>query len=317
MTAYLLVNFGGPRNLEEIPLFLTTLLTDPDVIKSKIPFLFRAIAKKRAKLVALDYREIGGKSPIFEETERLAALLEKRLQAKVFTFHRYLPTTHQETIKKINLFEGERLLVFPLFPQFSYTTTGSCARFFHKHLNKNCLKKMEWIRSYPNHPAFCTLWQETIRKKMHEVECAEEDSFFLYSAHGLPQSYVERGDFYPKECLLSKERIHRAFPKAVSLLSFQSEFGKAPWVKPSTKKVCQQIGDYAQGRSNVFVIPLSFTSDHIETLFEIEKGYLPDINRQGFNSYRVPTLQDHPGWVEAITTIMHEAVPVPTQTLFC
>ena len=134
----LLVNFGGPRSLDEISPFLTALLTDRDVIDSKLPnflhhLLFSRIAKKRAIQVKEDYAKIGGRSPIFEDTEKLAELLATSTGQPIFTFHRYLPSTHAASVTSIEASKGP-IKVFPLFPQFSYATTGSIARWFSHHL---------------------------------------------------------------------------------------------------------------------------------------------------------------------------------------
>src|SRR5579872_6090218 len=123
----ILVNFGGPRSLDEIPFFLEELLTDRDLIHTRWPdwahkFLFRRVARKRSRTVCHDYETIGGKSPIFFDTERIADLLTSE-NSPVLTFHRYLPATHAESLKKISdlVQTAKEIRVLPLFPQFSYT----------------------------------------------------------------------------------------------------------------------------------------------------------------------------------------------------
>src|SRR5579885_3024221 len=138
--AFLIVNFGGPRNLEEIAPFLRELLTDQDVVRSGWPqfihnILFSRIAKKRARQIAHDYALIGGGSPIYRDTEELARQLRTLLKAPVYTFHRYLTATHADFISKIQQDQADEIVVFPLFPQFSYSTTGSIAKWLQKRID--------------------------------------------------------------------------------------------------------------------------------------------------------------------------------------
>src|SRR6185295_13080592 len=122
---------------------------------------------------------------------------------------------------------------------------------------------------YAGHPAFIKAYQRRIAEFMQEKELKEEETIFLFSAHGLPQKYIDAGDIYESECNLSFQLVAKGFPKAISKLSYQSKFGKGEWLRPYTDKLCQEIED--EGRKNLVFVPISFTSDHIETLFEVEK----------------------------------------------
>lgn len=311
-TAYLLVNFGGPRNLNEVEEFLIELLTDQEVIRTSLPaflhrLLFTRVAKKRAKKVIPDYALIGGKSPIFEDTEVIAERVGKILNSEVMVFHRYLPKMHGEFIEKMeHLHEVDEIRVLPLFPQFSYATTGSIALWFSKHLPLRIVDKMNWIKSYPNHPLYLRALEACLRDFLKGADLCEEKCVLLFSAHGLPKRYIHTGDSYEQECRLTFEHLKSRFSKALSLLSYQSRFGKEEWIRPYTDEVCKEIGIWAQGRKNVVVIPLSFTSDHIETLYEIEKLYLPVIYEQGIQSYRCPALNRRADWLQAIAAIFSE-----------
>ncbi|MBI3236407.1 MAG: ferrochelatase, partial [Chlamydiales bacterium] len=270
----ILVNFGGPRSLEEIEPFLIELLTDQDVVSTSFPpflhrLLFTRIAKKRAKEIKTDYQKIGGKSPIFEDTEAIASRLRSKLPFPLITFHRYLPDTHPFFFQELKKLEGcEKIRVFPFFPQFSYTTTGSIARFFQKNLCGKLVDKLFWIKSYPTQDPFVKAFQNTIRKCLEDNSLLEEETLLLFSAHGLPQRYVLAGDPYQKECEQSFAKIAKGFPLAGHKLSYQSLFGKEVWIKPYTSQLCKTL---QTPYKNVVVVPLSFTSDHIETLFEIEE----------------------------------------------
>lgn len=320
MTAYLIVNFGGPRSLSEIEPFLSALLTDRDVVRTNLPqvfnnYLFRRIAKKRAVKVAADYESIGGKSPIYADTEYVAEELRKKLNAPVLTFHRYLPPTHANSLAAIEALDAEEIRVFPMFPQFTYATTGSIARLFKNKLSKKTLDKLKWVKSYPSHSAFITVTQKAIREFLEAHRLKEEDILFFFSAHGLPQEFVDEGDLYAYECRLSYAGVMKGFSKAEGLLAYQSKFGPGEWLRPYTQDVCEQIEKYRKGRETVLFIPISFTSDHIETLFEIEQQYIPIIREQGLFAYRLPALNRRPDWIEAIAEILNQFTPASTSML--
>ncbi len=317
----LIVNFGGPRDLTEIREFLTALLTDQDVIRTSFPpfihrWIFQRVAKKRAEKIKVDYEMIGGGSPIYKDTETLAATLRQQIAGPIITFHRYLPKTHAAFVKEIEQYvDAEEIRVFPMFPQFSYATTGSIARWFSEHLSKEIVNKMRWIKSYPADLGYVTSFQACIRNFLNENALEEEKTILLFSAHGLPQKFITTGDVYQKECEQSFENIAKAFPKALCKLTYQSKFGRGEWIRPYTNESCEEIGDWGNGYSTVVFIPLSFTSDHIETLFEVEKLYLPICRDKGLIALRAPALNQSPDWIEAIRSILEEGDCVENREL--
>lgn len=320
MQSLILVNFGGPRNLEEIPAFLTALLQDRDVIRTKLPswmhnFLFRRIALRRAKKTAHDYEAIGGKSPIYFDTEMLAEILALELKRPVVTFHRYLPDTHKKSIEAIEELTNDRLTVLPLFPQFSYATTGSIARFFTNHLRPETVQKLRWIRSYAHHEAFISAHERHLASYLKNHGLSSQNTALLFSAHGLPLSFIETGDTYQAECERSYFQIMKRFPGFVSRLAYQSKFGRGEWLRPSTEDICLSASTWNEGKEKIVIIPLSFTSDHIETLFEIEQLYLPLLQNQGLQGYRCPALNLEPYWIQALAHIAQDTQGVNTQTL--
>lgn len=317
---FLIANFGGPRTLGEIEPFLKELLTDGDVIRSRLPkwiqdFLFRRVAKKRSVSIAKDYQLIGGKSPIFEETEALAKIVEQKSEIKVVTFHRYLPSTHRQFIESLKLLDCDEIRVFPMFPQFTYATTGSMARWFDKHLPREIVLKMRWVKSYPAHPGFVKAEQNLIRQTLKKHELKEEESILLFSAHGVPKSFIANGDIYLDECIASYEKVKEGFSDCLCRLSFQSQFGKEEWIRPYTNEVCEEILSWGRGRKNVIFVPITFTSDHIETLFEIEHLYMPLIKERGLEAFRVPALTFDPIWIESIVELLKTESFCNTQML--
>lgn len=313
-----LANFGGPRNLGEIELFLRTLLTDQEVVRTRFPswlhnWIFSRAAKKRAPKIAEDYALIGGKSPIYEDTEKLAASLSQALGIPVLCFHRYLPPTHAVFLKEIEKFQN--ILVFPLFPQFSYATTGSIALWFSRNLPNKLTTRLRWIKSYAGHSAFIRCTQEGIREYLREKNLKEEETILLFSAHGVPKKFVTTGDIYEKECQVSFEQVARAFPRSLCQLSYQSRFGPEEWLRPYTDEKCKEILSWNQGYKNVLFIPISFTSDHIETLFEIEYLYLPLIREKGLSAFRLPAINCRPDWPEVVMEILEKENKVSNETL--
>ena len=152
--------------------------------------------------------------------------------------------------------------------------------------------------------SYIAAFQQTIREALQEEGWSDEETTLLFSPHGLPEKFVAQGDPYAKECELSLRAITAAFPKAGSLLSYQSKFGRGEWLRPYTDELCKEIQAHVRNCKNVLVIPLSFTSDHIETLFEVERLYLPLLRAQGMQARRCPALNRRDDWVDAIVQIL-------------
>ncbi|MBS0626075.1 MAG: ferrochelatase [Verrucomicrobia bacterium] len=317
---YLLVNFGGPRSLSEVPHFLTELLQDRDLIRTKFPdffhkWLFGRVARKRAKKIVHDYEKIGGRSPIYFDTEEIARKLSNLLESPVHTFHRYLPETHANSLRQIEASKAKEIRVIPLFPQFSYATTGSIARFLAQNLCCRTVNRLRWIKSYAGHPAFITSYQKRIADFLSEKNLAPSEAILLFSAHGVPRSFICTGDLYETECEISYRRTLSHFPSSLGRLSFQSKFGRGEWLRPYTDETCESILDWNQNRRHVVFVPITFTSDHIETLFEVEELYLPLIRNRDLSAYRCPALNQEPYWIKALSHIAREENTVGTQML--
>lgn len=308
-TPLILANFGGPRDLNEVYPFLKSLLTDRDVISTPLPsflntLLFTWIAKRRTPKVSREYLSMGGGSPIFKCTETVAGLLREKTNRRIITFHRYIPALHQPFIEELSRLENRMIDIFPLFPQFTYATTGSIARWFQDHLPQKITNEMRWIKSYPDHPSFAQLHARKINFFLNQNDLSAKDSILLFSAHGIPQKYVDRGDIYFSECLRSYQSIMTHFPITLGRLCFQSKFGPGQWLKPYTSESCENILSWNQNRKNVVFIPISFTSDHIETLCEIENDYMTVVRDKGLNAFRVPAFNDDSDWIETIAEIL-------------
>lgn len=306
--------------MHEIRPFLTELLTDQDVVRARLPSwihnrLFRRIAKKRSLKIRKDYAFIGGKSPIYFDTENIREILSQKLKKNIGTFHRYLSATHADSLKQIEASAAKEIRVLPLFPQFSYATTGSSAHFLSKHLSSKTLNKLRWIKSYPAHPSFIEAYQTRIASFLSQENLKEEETALLFSAHGVPQSFIDTGDIYQSECELSFQALSEKFPQSSSFLSYQSKFGPGEWLRPYTDEMCETVLHWSQMKKNIVIIPLTFTSDHIETLFEIERLYLPPIRARGLKAFRCPALNLESYWIDGLQELLKETNLCTTRML--
>lgn len=318
---HVIVNFGGPRSLCEVEEFLICLFRDQEVLRTRLPqwahnLFFTRLAKKRAVQTVEDYAAIGGKSPIYDDTEAIAEEVGALIQEPILVFHRYLPATHAAFIEALhNIPADAEVRIFPLFAQFSCATTGSIATWFAKHVPPQIVKRMRWIRSYPAHNRYIAAFASRIRRFLEEKRVEEARCILLFSAHGLPEEFIRTGDVYQKECELTFERLSSRFPKALSRLCYQSQFGKQKWIGPSTPDLCSTIDVWKEERDTAVIVPLSFTSDHIETLFEVEKLYIPVIAAKGLRALRCPALNRDADWLSAMAHLVRDEPTVPNHSL--
>ncbi|BAE81641.1 ferrochelatase [Chlamydia felis Fe/C-56] len=314
VSVYLLANFGGPRHASDIEVFLTSLLTDRDVTGKFLPpfihkRLFSFIAKKRVAKVLPQYNCIGGFSPIYRDTEDLADTLSLYLDAPVITFHRYLPDTHQLTVQRLKAFGDCPVIGVPLFPHFTYSVTGSIVRFIHAHLP---LLNISWISHFGNHPQFIFCMIDHILKFLQSHDISIHDCCLLFSAHGLPMRYINKGDPYNKHCEKSFKTISERLPNIETHLCYQSKFGPGRWLTPSTKDVCETL---KTDKTYVLIVPFGFTSDHIETLYEIEKEYIPILKAREYRALRVPAIYQSPEWAASLATIIQSTPRAEKESL--
>jgi ferrochelatase len=211
--------------------------------------------------------------------------------------------------------QSDKITILPMFPQFSYATTGSIARWFAKHLS-SILEKMHWVKSYPVDPSYIRCMEEQIRDFLEREALKEEETILLFSPHGLPQDFILRGDPYKQECESSYLALAERFPKALCKVGYQSKFGKGEWLRPATEELCREVLNWSGDYQNVLFIPLSFTSDHIETLFEVEYQYMPLIRERKLQAYRLPALGRHTDWIASLAKIIQETTPSKNSQLY-
>ena len=314
--AVLLLNFGGPRGLEEVSRFLYEILRDPNTLQLPAPqglqdLLARRIAFRRSAEVARQYAEIGGASPIVAATARMAAALAARLSARglripVLAAHRYLPGHTRETVARLIELGIGRILAVPLYPHFSWATTGSSAQQLQAELKRaGCGAEVLALRSYPDLPGYVDALAARLRETLAGAGTPAQ-TVVLCSAHGLPASYVARGDPYRFELYRTLDALRARFPEWRFVLSFQSRVGPAEWLRPYTDQILSALA--AQGTRHQVFLPLAFVNDHLETLYEIGHTYFAAARALGMTPHRVPAVEDDPAYMAALAEWVEAAL---------
>ena len=315
----LLFNLGGPEKLSDVKSFLYRLFSDPEIIRVKWTPLRKAlayaIATFRHKTSEGYYRQIGGGSPLRRLTEEQARALGDELKCRgkdVQTFvgmcawHPFL----EEAVEKIQKSDVDRLVILPLFPQYSVTTTGSGFAVLRRLIDRRpSFKKLsiEWIRSWPDQPTYIRSLAEAIGRELGNFSDPGK-AHILFSAHSIPESYVREGDPYleqtKKTVELVMDRLDRRNPYQ---LSFQSKIGPVKWLEPFTSDVITKLGK--QGIHDVLVVPISFVSEHIETLYELDILFQNVAQHAGIKNFRrVPALNSDPTFIHALAEIVESAL---------
>lgn len=276
-----LLNLGGPDSLEAVEPFLFNLFSDPDIINFPGSFLFRnwlakLISSKRHPRIQEQYKQIGGKSPLKEFTLGQARLLEEKLNekfpAKVYAAMRYWKPSTEETLNEIEKDGIEKIILLPLYPQFSKATTESSVKEWKKHLERReKLKNIEWslIESYYDFPAYIEAFVERINQGLEKFPASSrQDVHLLFSAHGTPMKLVREGDPYSDHIRKTVELVIKQGKfRQDSSLCWQSKVGPQKWLTPSTPATIEELA--AKGVTSMLAIPIAFASDHLETLFEV------------------------------------------------
>ncbi len=320
----LLLNLGGPDKLEDVYMFLYNLFSDPDLIRLPLKFLQKPIATliaaTRAPISQQNYALIGGKSPLREITEAQADAIALALQhrgqpAKVYVGMRYWNPYTEEALAQIKQDNITKLIVLPLYPQFSISTSGSSFKLIDAlWQNDPQLQQIErfTINSWYDRPGYIKAMSEVIEAKMHAF--AEPDKVHIFfSAHGVPKKYVtEYGDPYQIEIENCVDLIMRSLRQHYSrfnahTLAYQSRVGPVEWLQPYTEEAIGQLAK--RGVNDLLVIPISFISEHIETLQEIDMEYREVAEAAGIHHFeRVPALNVHPTFIDDLADMVLESL---------
>ncbi len=313
--AVVLLNLGGPDSLDAVEPFLYNLFSDPDIIDFPGSFLFRKrlaklISTRRAPGVMEQYREIGGKSPLKYHTLKQASLLEERLNkalpATVYAAMRYWRPSTEETLDEIERDGLNKVILLPLYPQYSRATTASSVKEWEKQIALRRSKvQHELIEAYYDDPIYIDAFIERVRAGLERFPTEiREDVTILFSAHGTPMKLVRQGDPYSKHIAATVEAIiDRGRIRQPNTLCYQSKVGPLKWLTPSTPDTIARLA--SEGVKHMLLVPVAFASDHLETLFELGIEYRRQAMQKGVHQYEVTEgLNDSPLFIEALAQLV-------------
>lgn len=341
----LFLNLGGPTTGDDVEEFLFNLFADPDIIR--LPgfltplqnLIATFIAKRRAPKSRAAYASIGGGSPILKYTNAQAKLLEKSFKnkygvpIKTYVGMRYWKPYTEEALEAIRKDKVKALVILPLYPQFSISTSGSSLRVLQEDFSKSSYGDMVHtvVPSWYDRPGYVTAMSSLIQTELDsftedEKADAKKKSpeltpmHILFSAHGVPKSYIEAGDPYQKQmekCVAGiKAKLYETYsPDDVTIhLSYQSRVGPIEWLRPYTDDVLPELGE--SGVRNLVVVPISFVSEHIETLEEIDIEYRELAEENGVSNWRrCPAPNTDPAFIDDMADMVYEALNEPAQTV--
>jgi protoporphyrin/coproporphyrin ferrochelatase len=328
-----LFQLGGPDSLESVEPFLLNLFLDPDIIPLGPLGLFRRpiakwVSHKRAVPVAGRYAMIGRRSPIGVLTERqrtkLVEAISPYIEPVAVTAMRYWHPLTEEAVDSLRKAEPlDEIVLLPLYPHYSYATTLSSTKAWRR-----AVAKANWgpekggpperaVQSFHDHPLYIQALVQRIGSMLRQFSDSSR-IHLVFSAHGLPMSLVEKGDPYPKQieetvrlvCDLGK-KLHPGWPRT-HLLCYQSRVGPSKWLQPPFTETLHRLGH--EGIKEVLVVPISFVTEHIETLHEINIDGRMDAKKAGIEMFRMmPAVGDSPLFIAALKDMVLRAVGIEVE----
>ena len=309
--AVILFNLGGPDKLESVEPFLFNLFNDPAILN--LPSFFRyplakLIANRRAPTAKKIYSELGGSSPILKLTKEQATALELKLnkadsasEYKCFIVMRCWHPRAENVIKDVINYNPDEIILMPLYPQYSAATSGSSI----KEWNDVCLKnnfnvKTSTICCYPTDENFVLAHKDEIIKKISNLKNFK----LIFSAHGLPEKNIKKGDPYQWQVEQSVAKIVKALniENLDWILSYQSRVGPLRWIGPSTEDI---IIENSKLGKHIVLVPIAFVSEHSETLVELDIEYKELADKNGCKNYlRVPALGTNTNYIKAMSDLI-------------
>ena len=309
--AVILFNLGGPDKLESVEPFLFNLFYDPAIIN--LPKLFRyplakIISKRRTPIAKKIYKELGGSSPILKLTRKQSDALEKKLNQnknkdlyKCFVVMRCWHPRAENVIREIKLYNPDEVILMPLYPQFSASTSGSSINEWKDICIKyNYKVKTSTICCYPTDENFINAHIENIKNKIGK----NINEKLIFSAHGLPEKNIKNGDPYQWQI----EQTVKSIVKKMNIrdldyiLSYQSRVGPLKWIGPSTDDI---IIENSKLGKNIIIVPIAFVSEHSETLVELDIEYKKIAEENGCKSYsRVPAIGVNQNYIKSMSELI-------------
>ncbi len=307
--AIILFNLGGPDSLDAVQPFLQNLFGDPAILR--LPALIRRplasfLASRRAPKARAIYAKIGGSSPILGQTEAQARALEEALGSthewRGYVCMRYWHPMTEAVVRSVERFAPDRIVLLPLYPQFSTTTTASSFKAWNDAATSKVPTKI--IESYPTEPGFIAASVELVKQGLADAGAGPRR--VLFSAHGLPERVIKAGDPYQAQVEQTAKAIAGQLGEIDWSICYQSRVGPLKWIGPSTDAEIRRAG---ADRVGVVVYPLSFVSEHSETLVELDIDYRHLAAEAGIATYiRVPAVGTHPLFIAGLARLVRDAL---------
>ena len=320
----LLLNLGGPERIQDVKPFLYNLFSDPEIIRLPLAAMQKPLAwlisSLRSGKSQQAYRSIGGGSPLRRITKQQAqelqtSLRQKGVDATSYVAMRYWHPFTESAVADLKADGVDQVVVLPLYPHFSISTSGSSFRELQRLRNTDSAFSrlpIRCIRSWYDHPGYIQALANLIAREILACEDPATAHIF-FSAHGVPKSYVEdAGDPYQLEIVACSKLILEQLRQQLGhsnpfTLAYQSRVGPVEWLKPYTEDALQELGE--QGVKDLVVVPISFVSEHIETLEEIDIDYRELATAAGVKNFRrVPALDTDPAFIAALTDLVEQAM---------
>jgi ferrochelatase len=305
--AIILFNLGGPDSLDAVQPFLFNLFNDPAILS--LPKILRYplakfISKRRTPIAKAIYAEMGGKSPIFEETQAQANALERALKQeadeyKCFIVMRCWNPRAIDVVKKVKEFNPQQIILLPLYPQYSDATSGSSIKEWSDVCKKENLNiDTKTICCYPTEKDFILSYANLIKEKINLNKLSE--TTLVFSAHGLPENKIKQGDPYQWQVENTVSHLVKklSIPNLNYILSYQSRVGPLKWILPSTETI---IKEEAKQKRIIVVVPVAFVSEHSETLVELDIEYKKLAIENGSKDYiRIPAVAADQNFINSL-----------------
>lgn len=310
-TALILLNMGGPDSLDAVEPFLFNLFSDRELIQLPAGALLqkpfaKLISHFRAKRVVENYRSIGGKSPLLEWTQKQAAGIAERLDnVQPFVIMRYWHPFAAPVLEEIKQAGIEKAVVLSMYPHYTGATTGSSVNDFKRTAAK-VYPELDYqvIEEWYDWPGYLDALANRIREGLAEMS-ADDSLRIFFSAHALPQKFIDRGDPYLNHVLATVEGVMARVGDYPSVVAFQSRSGPVKWMEPGTEEMIGKLAK--EGCQSLLMVPISFVSDHIETLEEIDVEYRDLALGMGISTFRrVPSLNDHADFLQGLADLVTE-----------
>lgn len=317
--ALLVINFGGPQDASEVQSFLYELFRDKDVIPlpggSYTSEVFAdLVSERRTPKIIAQYAQIGGGSPLSAMTYQQAeavhlALRSRGIEVELHVGMRYTRPSIMDALKQIKASGATRLVCLALYPHYSFATMGSSYNEVARAMKQLGMETLPTtlIPAWHDHPGYLAAMAERVKDALAE---APDDVHLLFSAHGLPVSFVKRGDPYQAQVQQTVRDVVKAsgYTGPYSL-AFQSKVGPARWLSPATDEELRRLGGL--GKKSVVVVPVSFVGDHIETLFELDIEYRHVAKDAGIHHYsRAGALDLHPRFIDGLADVVTRSLDV-------